>query len=159
SLDNLEVTGNTFLGTISGNLGVGTNAAHASIEVQKSGSNPLLMLSSNAAGLGNFVIVEPNGNVGLGTVAPGQVLDVAGTVRIRGTNPQYCGDDNKASIAASAATAPDLKFLTNSAEVMRLTHGGNVGIGSAAPGDKLDVQGTVRIGTGTFDHPSGTAGD
>ncbi|MBF0504326.1 MAG: hypothetical protein HQL14_04400 [Candidatus Omnitrophica bacterium] len=93
---------------------------------------------------GNTYLATVSGNVGINSVAPGQTLDVNGTVRILGTNALNLGSDNKASIAASAATTPDIRFLTNNAEVMRITNGGNVGIGSASPGYALDVNGTVK---------------
>ena len=85
-----------------------------------------------------------SGNVGINSTAPGEALDVNGTVRITGTNGLNLGSDNKASITPSASTTPDLRFLTNSAEIMRITNAGNVGINSTAPGQALDVQGTIR---------------
>jgi len=94
--------------------------------------------------------VLSGGNVGIGSINPGQPLDIAGNIRSRGTNSHFFGDDNLASIAASATTTPDVKFLTNSAEVMRITNTANVGIGSASPGAKLDVQGNERIFSGNL---------
>lgn len=92
--------------------------------------------------------IDSAGNVGISTTVPGQVLDVAGGERIRGTNNLYFGDDNKASIVASATTTPDIKFLTNSAEIMRITNAGNVGIGTTIVQGALTVMsGNVGIGT------------
>src|SRR5262249_18271649 len=56
------------------------------------------------------MIVE--GNVGIGSTAPGTMLDVNGSIRTTGTNGIYLGSDNKALIVPSAATTPDLRFLT-----------------------------------------------
>jgi hypothetical protein len=41
--------------------------------------------------------------------------------------------------------ANDLVFKTNSTEGFRLTSGGNVGIGTTTPGQKLEVQGNTKI--------------
>jgi hypothetical protein len=46
-------------------------------------------------------------------------------------------------------SAKDVIFYTNAAEVARITSAGNVGIGSAAPGSKLDVLGTLRLSGAT----------
>ena len=63
-----------------------------------------------------------NGNVGIGSANPGQILDVQGTVR---------------TSANLISTGIGVSTFT----------GGNVGIGTTTPGQILDVQGTVRIST------------
>lgn len=50
-----------------------------------------------------------------------------------------------------------LSLRTNGAEHMRITAAGDVGIGTATPGEKLDVEGNVRF-TGAL-MPNGNAGD
>ncbi|MDD3630980.1 MAG: hypothetical protein PHF55_08165 [Bacteroidales bacterium] len=45
--------------------------------------------------------------------------------------------------------AKDLVFKTNSAEIMRITSGGNVGIGTTSTSYKLDISGDTRT-TGKF---------
>lgn len=45
------------------------------------------------------------GNVGIGSITPGVLLDVNGGVRTRGTNSHYFGDDNSLAINASTATS------------------------------------------------------
>ncbi len=54
--------------------------------------------------------VLSGGNVGIGSINPGQPLDIAGNIRERGTNSLFFGDDNKASITPSATTTPDINF-------------------------------------------------
>ncbi len=100
TIDNLEVTGNTFLGTSNGNVGIGTTVADASLEIVKKNANPLLMLSATAAGNGNYVMIDSvgnvgigtnstaqsalqimNGNMGIGTWVAGKALDVKGDMR------------------------------------------------------------------------------
>ncbi len=133
------VSDQTVLTTDTTNVGVGT-------------SGPSTLLDVNR----KFNVLS-GGNVGIGSIAPGQLLDIAGNIRSRGTNSHFFGDDNLASITASATTTPDLKFLTNNTEYMRITNAGNVGIGSSAPSQLLDINGDVRIGLGTFNNPSTNA--
>ena len=64
-------------------MGIGTSAAHASLEILKTGGNPYLMLSSTTAGGGNAVIVDNNSNVGIGTTTPvGGLTVMSGNVGI-----------------------------------------------------------------------------
>ena len=83
-------------------------------------------------------------NIGIG-VAPvaNKRLEVSGDIRSRGTGSHFFGNDDLASIQASANTTPDIKFLTNGVEVMRITNanGGRIGIGNTAPAAKIDVAG------------------
>ena len=102
-----------------------------------------------------------SGNVGIGTTTPAHKLDIYG---ITGDTVLAVGKTFGAGAApaiytiASAAgyftgsaegvietrTNHPLVFGTNDAEVMRLLPGGNVGIGTTAPGQKLDVTGSIR---------------
>jgi hypothetical protein len=41
-------------------------------------------------------------------------------------------------------------FATEGTEKMRITHDGNVGIGTTSPGHKLDVEGNIRAKSGTY---------
>src|SRR5665213_1393727 len=46
-------------------------------------------------------------------------------------------------------TNSDITFRTNNSEKVRLTAAGNMGIGTAAPGAKLEVAGQVKITGGS----------
>ncbi|MFH0938879.1 MAG: hypothetical protein V1899_06325 [Planctomycetota bacterium] len=52
------------------------------------------------------------------------------------------------SYFVGATNAADLAFRTNNTEQMRIQSGGNVGIGTASPGAKLDINGKGRISNG-----------
>ena len=75
-------------------------------------------------GAGNLALL-PTGNVGIGTTAPGNLLDVAGTM-----------DSSKYADRANSNY-----FLSPAASTNSLLVAGNVGIGTTAPGQLLEVNG------------------
>ncbi len=83
------------------------------------GSNPQLQYN-NAGAFGGVAGsgVDSNGNVGVGSVTPGTILDVQGTIRslnhtISGTGSLNFGNDTLATILGSQATSADIRVLTN----------------------------------------------
>jgi hypothetical protein len=102
-----------------------------------------------------LTIKYPNGNVGIGTTAPGYRLHVKDSTNI-GTiaigNDTYPGliysnagtgefrIDNRSSAAGGYITFyPNGQAATIGSEAMRITTAGNVGIGTTSPTYKLDV--------------------
>ncbi len=67
------------------------------------------------------------------------------TFRIRGGNDY----DTFTSFEIGTATDHPLRFVTNSAERMRITKDGNVGIGTMAPAARLHLSNTIPIDYGT----------
>lgn len=97
------------------------------------------------------------GNVGIGTNAPNQQLEVKGATKgaIRLTD----GDTNAfTDIQQDFETTQiinngtgSIRFSTNGDEKLRITSAGNVGIGTSSPGYPLDVNGVIRsTGTGAL---------
>ncbi len=121
-------------------------------------------------------------NVGIGTTSTSQKLDVAGNIRIRGTNQGILLDTTGADQAARVLVENDyeLGVSTNRGSAgfgvfgnsnIRLGFGtshtlaqtsllinssGDVGIGTTTPSQKLDVQGNVNINGTIVEEGSGS---
>jgi hypothetical protein len=104
-----------------------------------------------------------NGNVGIGTTAPASSLQV-GNVGSTGYASQKIawGDGTRAgslninSAGSILYSSVDQIFAPGSAEKMRITSAGNVGVGTVSPNQKFEVYGTdplIRVttdSTGSF---------
>ncbi|MEK7638491.1 MAG: hypothetical protein AAB375_03655, partial [Patescibacteria group bacterium] len=124
--------------------------------------------SHSAAGEWNFdsntlVIDAGTNNVGIGTTSPLAKLSISGgnifldhTQSIRGgIGAATYGDIEFYSGSTGDMTLTpyinyDLRIVTGGIERFRVDNGGNVGIGTAAPVQKLDVAGSVNISKGSY---------
>jgi hypothetical protein len=116
-------------------------------------SDDLLRVYNQTSSFDAFAI-KSSGNVGIGTPSPSEKLDVRdGTITSRDSgNVNYAELDRFEGLTlkgngagAKYITTPntdDLGFKTNNAEKMRITSGGNVGIGTTTPSSKLEVYGS-----------------
>jgi len=112
--------------------------------------------------------IESNGNVGIGTASPSVKLDI----RLSGTTGKVAELHNSVGYGVGFTVESDggvntinsesnqaLAFATNgsSNERIRITSGGNVGIGTTSPGSKLSIGGTTgSYGSGIGFEPTGT---
>jgi hypothetical protein len=87
--------------------------------------------------------IDSSGNVGIGTSAIAEKLDVNGNIFLRPASPiVYTGG----TLTFQSGSASPLIFNTNAgSERMRIDSSGNVGIGSSSPDQKLVVNGGVSV--------------
>ena len=112
------------------------------------------------AGSSEKMRIDSAGNMGVGTSSPNRLLHVSGdgnlmfevqstgttaTGRIGGTSvgTLHLGVDGNNAITGNS-TANRLSFATAGSEKVRIDSAGNVGIGTSSPGEKLEVNGTIK---------------
>jgi hypothetical protein len=100
--------------------------------------------------------LDAAGNLGIGNTAPTTRLDVSGSITSRsGSVIADTLTNYGTNLVINAAGGLDTIFQTNGTERMRLITGGNVGIGTSAPGVPLDVNGATRIRSNFFVYGTG----
>jgi len=103
---------------------------------------------------------DASGNVGIGTSSPSRLVEiVAGSPALYLVSSNTTGnasvqfgdtdDDNRGRIIYNN-TDDSMAFSTSALERMRITSAGNVGIGTSAPGARLDVSGNVQSNTDKY---------
>jgi len=90
SYNELTTTGNTYLATTSGSVGIGTVNPSPSARLDVKG--PGATASTYGLGVRNSndvysLVVRDDGSVGIGTPSPGYKLDVSGQIRTTNDNP------------------------------------------------------------------------
>jgi hypothetical protein len=97
--------------------------------------------------------ISSSGNVGIGTASPAYPLDVNGDIRTQGTGVGLIlanGTTDKWEwVVPAADSSLRLWDFNSSLDRLVINSSGNIGIGTAAPGAKLEVAGQVKITGGT----------
>jgi len=123
----------------SGNVGIGTAAPSARLEVTRAMGAPYLHLSSSVPGYN--VLVTNTGSVAIGSKNPGSYkLDVDGDTR---TNALHL--DSGGYISRSGTTGRLDLFANQGDSVgVHIADGAKVGIGTTKPDNTLDVNGGIE---------------
>jgi hypothetical protein len=124
----------------------GTNSAYSAV-LWSAGAYPMAFFTNNT----ERMRIDSAGNVGIGTSSPTTTLHLAkaGATYMRANNTTstidlYVGSQTNDATVAVISNHP-LSFATNSAERMRISASGDVGIGTSSPLQKLDVNGDMRV--------------
>jgi hypothetical protein len=107
-------------------------------------------------GSSDDLVIDVSGNVGIGTSEPDRKLHLLGAnprilIEASSSNPEvnfeHSGDlESEIWALYKHGGSDDLRFLQNSTDRLTIQNAtGNVGVGATDPGQKLDVNGIVRV--------------
>jgi hypothetical protein len=132
------------------------------------GTANTLPVFTGSATVGNSIISQSNGKVGINTSNPAQSLDIVGILHVSGAaNPTTSIQGAYLGWNASGGTG-ETNFINNQglgpggfafmntpssgtpmSTLMFIEGAGNVGIGTTSPGARLEVNGNIQISSGS----------
>jgi hypothetical protein len=131
-----NVTAQSFTGSFSGS-------------VSAPGSTTQVVYNNNGVLAADSGLVYTGGSVGIGTVSPGYKLDVNGSSAFRNdmylfSTSTYWYNGSSYFQATNLSNVGILKMTDNSSPIALQPNGGNVGIGTTSPGNKLHIVGAAN---------------
>jgi hypothetical protein len=176
----LSVSGVGTFGSLTSKIKIGLNGDSLSSDgdfyIQTSSANPLIFRTNFA----EIMRITSAGNVGIGTTSSdlfargyGRILNINSAssaaieinattgsssvidMGVNGTRSLAIITDGSTPKLASVGALP-LAFETNSSERMRITSAGLVGLGTSSPGQRLHVEGSISVNTGTSPGTNGS---
>jgi len=102
--------------------------------------------TTGVAGDNDLYWDNTNKRLGVGNSNPTQKLHVTGTARISGTNNLDIFSDNTAATFNLASNARGFLFKNLNGDLVTINTSGDVGIGTTSPGEKLEVNGNIKVG-------------
>ena len=132
----------------------GTNGANTDLLFYTNSVSPAN--GSPVSGGSEKMRILANGNVGIGTTSPTRLLQLNSSgqtdLHLTSTSQGVGASDGMTVFLDSSGTgglwlreAQSLRFATNSSEKMTILSGGDVGIGTTSPTEKLEVVGNIKI--------------
>jgi len=130
--------------------------------ISGSGTTNYIPKFTGSTAVGNSVIYESSGSIGIGTTSPSAKLHVAGAQILddgagritlglgSGQNEIYSTNTGFAAYNNLRISASDIILTNVGVETMRITSSGTVGIGTTSPSAKLDVQGSLKVDSGPY---------
>jgi hypothetical protein len=144
---------------------IAPNAANNGfVGVLKIGTDNNLYIGGNYSVPGNIFVNTTTGNTGIGTTTPGTKLHVTGSNGFfaqflnstDGTGPGVAlGSSTNLGRISSNGASTALSFEINGTERIRMTSGGDFGIGTNNPNSKLHVNGKITQSSYALDQLNG----
>lgn len=136
-----------------GILGFGVSSNQLNYHVNSTADNHVFYTGGNNGNGTELMRIKGNGNVGIGITSPGYKLSVAGNGHSFNINPHVSGIDLYSTGNFAPHYQTDFTIYKgvpgSGSGKFTINTDGNVGIGTSAPGAKLDINGTIKISGGS----------